>query len=103
MNMHNHWYPIHYASNFCKPKMVDLLIEMKAELNVKDKLGRTPLHLAAKSGCFASVALLLDAGADSKIEDNERKLATDYAETYGYMSKELAFYIDKRSRRPAGK
>lgn len=103
MNKENKWHAIHYAASYCKPKLLDLLIEKKADLNVVNADGQTALHLAAKDSCFASVVLLLDAGADPGIVDNKKKLAMDYATKSGYKSRDLDFYMQKRARLPAGK
>lgn len=104
-NSHNQWSPLHYAAKTCRPEIIDLLIANKAELNVKDKLGRTPLHLAADIGCFGSVALLLDAGANPNVVDNKNKVALNYAEEgkAKYNNRDLRFYLEKRSRAPANK
>ncbi len=59
-------------------KAVKVLVEEGANLNLKDKDGKTALHLAVKFHDSLSVAILLANGADSTILDKEGKRAVDY-------------------------
>lgn len=103
MNKETKSWAIHYATRRCKPKIVDLLIESKANLKVVNAIKQTALHTAASEGCFPSVALLLDAGADPKIQDGKKKLAKDYVNSDRTSQRDLAFYLEKRTRAPASK
>ncbi|MCE7872933.1 ankyrin repeat domain-containing protein [bacterium CPR1] len=47
-----------------KSKLVPMLLEKGADVNAKDKSGRTALFLAASSANLHSVQVLLDLGAD---------------------------------------
>ncbi|KAF7118130.1 hypothetical protein CNMCM5793_007523 [Aspergillus hiratsukae] len=51
-------------------ELVALLIEKKADLEISDMHGRTPLLNAAKRGDAAMVQLLLDKGANTRSTDN---------------------------------
>ena len=103
MNKETKAWAIHYANRTCNPKIIDLLIESKADLKVVNAQQQTALHAAASQGCFPSVALLLDAGIDPNLKDNENKLAKDYVNlNRNSRQKELAFYLEKKTRAPAG-
>jgi ankyrin repeat protein len=54
-------------------EIVKPLIENGANINVQNKEGYTPLYLAVVLEHFKSAQLLLDAGADVNIKDNEEK------------------------------
>lgn len=94
---------LHVAARDCDTKMVDYLIKKKAKIHLKNEEGQTPLHLAAKRRCFGTIVSLIESGADPLAKDKEGKLALDYIEKDRYRSKELAYYLEKRSRAPAGK
>ena len=44
--------------------MVKILLDYKASVNVQDRHGNTPLHLAASNGNYEVVKLLVGAFAD---------------------------------------
>lgn len=50
------------------------------DANLLDRDGRTPIFYAAASGSLATVQVLIDAGADVRIEDKEGKRARDYTD-----------------------
>ena len=68
---------LHIASRARQSNIVGLLldhflsIERFDLLNSQDRLGRTPLHDACRSGRPETVTLLLKAGADPKIKDKQ--------------------------------
>ena len=51
--------------------LVELLLKADAEVNQKDRNGRTALFYAAAFGCDNIATLLLKAGANIQIVDNE--------------------------------
>jgi len=56
-----------YAANFKYGwKLIEILLENGAEVNLKDKNGRTPIFDAAYLGFFKNVQILLRAGASTK-------------------------------------
>lgn len=60
------------------PRIVLALSE--ADPNIRDKEGRTPLMLAAKSGDFESVRRLLWGGAKATLKDLKGNIARDYVD-----------------------
>lgn len=97
------YYAIHMAAASCQTKVLDLLIEHQADLKVLNKDGRTALHSAVRFKCFGSVVSLLDAKINPLIKDNEHKIAQDYLKNGSDTNKEMAYFIEKRTREPAGK
>lgn len=59
---------------------VYLLVE-RARVDTCDGQGRTPLHLAAMSGCVDTIKLLLQHGADYAAVDDDGKVPADLAKT----------------------
>ena len=80
---------LHQASAIGDPEFVQLLLShrVRPEINAIDHNGKTPLHWAAKgvirsagiSARTQTVRLLLNAGANKKLKDNEGNTAYDYA------------------------
>ncbi|MFA5414069.1 MAG: ankyrin repeat domain-containing protein [Methanoregula sp.] len=62
-------YPIFFAVH-TGTKIVELLIQYGARVNVTGRSGDTPLHLAAQSGYVDVVTLLISAGAHLNTQDN---------------------------------
>ena len=61
------WTPLLWASgrhNFKDGSVLRLLLEHGAEINVQNRVGRTPLHRASFNGALEVVRLLLEHGAD---------------------------------------
>jgi ankyrin repeat protein len=57
------------------------LIALGANVNWQDSRGWTPLHIFTFYNHLEIVRMLLDAGADKKIPDNEGRLPYDFAKT----------------------
>lgn len=75
------------------PHRIGWLLNHGADVNGLDRQGKgeTPLHYAASNGLFASVKLLVDAGADLSIRNIHGQTALDYAEDQG--DEEIADYL----------
>jgi len=72
--------PLISPSFFSFPKMISILLEAGADVNVKDESGRTLLHAAAKeTSCPEVVMILLKFGADATIRDKNGMRPIDYA------------------------
>ncbi|EAX96059.1 ankyrin repeat protein, putative [Trichomonas vaginalis G3] len=60
-----------------------MLINRGADLEARDEIGRTPLHLAARENCVESVKILLAHGANIFSRDDDGWCALDYAGSEG--------------------
>tara|TARA_B100001248_G_scaffold262700_2_gene261150 strand:- start:40740 stop:41663 length:924 start_codon:yes stop_codon:yes gene_type:complete len=62
-------------------------------INAVDKAGRTALYLAASNGSLSVVKVLVEAGADYQIANNEGNTPIQAAEKYGYQ--EVVEFLNK--------
>ena len=69
----NQFASLHVACLRGDDKVVRLLIGNGAELEMKDKWGRTLLHLACFSGCIKGVGYLVECGTDLNARDDNGK------------------------------
>lgn len=56
----------HFSVDFLK-----LLLNARSDIDIKSYNGDTPLHIAAKNGCYTIFKLLLDAQADISVRNND--------------------------------
>ena len=70
---------LHHACLHISAKLVRMLLDAGAEVNERDKQGRTPLMYAAKKSDADIVTVLLKAGADVNARDAEGNTAFIYA------------------------
>ncbi|KAJ0306120.1 hypothetical protein Brms1b_010533 [Colletotrichum noveboracense] len=61
--------PLHLA--ILVPEAVKLLLDKHAEVNAVDSLGQAPLHVATYNQCHQSAQMLLKAGADVHLADDD--------------------------------
>jgi len=64
-----------------KEETVRILLQNKANIDAKDTLGFTPLHIASYFGRDKLIRLLMDYGADYKSVNNEGKKPNEIAKT----------------------
>lgn len=68
-------------------RVIKLLLKHKANPNIKDKKGKTPLHHAIMSGFLPEAKILMREGANPNIKDHKGNTPLHYA------SKRLDFYF----------
>lgn len=70
INYQNNKYRLlHLAAEFYSEEVMNAIIAMKPELDLKDGFGNTALHVAVKNNNYYAVEKLLDAGASKDIKD----------------------------------
>jgi ankyrin repeat protein len=77
--------PLILSSMYCRPEMIDTLIEAGADVNAKDTRGMTPLMMAVASETqdAAVVRRLVHAGADVNAKSAVGETALDWARKFG--------------------
>ena len=73
------WTPLHYAATRGHVAVMDLLLENHAYIDAASPNGSTPLMMAALYGTASAVKLLLEAGADPLIQNEQGLTAIDFA------------------------
>ena len=70
---------LHSALNntHCAREIIDVLLKNGIDVNVRNSLGNTALHIAARTKKLESVRHLLSLGADPSIENNKRETPLD--------------------------
>lgn len=79
--------PLMAAASFAQTDIVRMLLrnkEVYENLDLRDSLGRTALMRAAGAGHLNVTALLLNAGCDRTLKDNEGLTARDHASKHSY-------------------
>lgn len=97
------WTPLHYAATHPGPasaEMVELLLEHHAYIDAASPNDTTPLMMASRYGNAASVRLLIDAGADVTLRNQQGLNARDFAITA--ERKDLADLINRALRAKLG-
>jgi ankyrin repeat protein len=87
----DHWTPLHLASHWGKPEVVQVLLDHGANPNVEDNLLGTPLHHVA-AGRYESqedgirvAQLLLECGVDVNAQDTNCETPLHLASAFGRL------------------
>lgn len=73
------WTPLHYAASGAKAPILLILLEHSAYIDAESPNGSTPLMMAAMYGNAESVKVLLEAGADPTLKNQQGLTAADFA------------------------
>ena len=69
---------LHWAVSFSNPDALKILcIDNKVDINVANRNGQTPLHIACKGSNQTLIDIILDLGGDPTIRDKEGKDCLD--------------------------
>ena len=66
---------MHIAASNNDFRVLSLLIDHDADINIQDSLGNTPLHIATDLYSLESLKLLLTSGAATNITNSKNKTA----------------------------
>jgi ankyrin repeat protein len=77
------WTPLHYAAASGDNDIVQMLLDKSAVLDALSPNNTTPIMMAARGGHIYTVKLLLDAGADATLKNQQGMTAIDFAREAG--------------------
>ena len=86
---------LHYACDEGNLKIVEILLEVKCDPNIKNIHKQTPLHLSAKRGYFDISKLLIEHGAQLNLYDSEKNTPIHYV-CQNNSVELLIFFLTKR-------
>ena len=97
------WAPLHYAATKGHLAVMELLLEHHAYIDAASPNGSTPLMMASLYGTASAVKLLLEAGADPLIQNEQGLTAIDFAhrDKRAESAEIIAAFV--RAKQPRGK
>jgi len=97
------WTPLHYAATRGHVAVMTLLLENHAYIDAASPNGTTPLMMAAHYGTSSAVKLLLEAGADPMLKNDQSLTAIDFAHRATRQDSADIIAAFVRARQPKGK
>lgn len=96
------WAPLHYAATNGHLAVMTLLLDNYAYIDAASPNGSTPLMMAAHYGTPSAVRLLLEAGADPMLKNEQGLSAIDFAHRANRPDAAEIIAAFVRSRQPKG-
>jgi ankyrin repeat protein len=81
VNRHG-WAPLHYAAAVGDVAIIQLLLDKSAYIDTESPNKTTPLMMAARGGNNEAVKVLIEAGADVSLKNDQGLTAADFALHY---------------------
>jgi len=97
------WTPLHYAATHGHLAVMNLLLENYAYIDAASPNGSTPLMMAASYGTPMAVKLLLEAGADPMLKNDQGLSAIDFAQRASRAESAEIISAFVRARQPKEK
>lgn len=97
------WTPLHYAATRGHLDVMVLLLDKSAYIDAASPNGTTPLMMAAYYGTPSAVKLLLEAGADPLLKNQQELTAIDFAQRANRADSSNIIAAFVRARQPKGK
>ncbi len=76
------WTPLHYAAASGNNDIVQLLLDKYAYIDAESPNKTTPIMMAVRNGHILTVKLLMDAGADATLKNDQGMSAIDFAKKF---------------------
>ena len=97
------WTPLHYAATRGHLQIMSMLLDRYAYIDASSPNGTTPLMMAAFYGTPSAVKLLLEAGADPLLKNDQGLSAVDFAHRNNRLDSAEIIAAFVRARQPKGK